>query len=152
MRFVASPELDVMAPKAGRPAYFLAYLTSRYVEGVTLVRLLFGEIQQAWFNRLPRSDLARFISLWKNAARPIAVAVEAPPAPSPPRPTEPRPIRAGAGANTGPHERSFDFATDRGGVWQEAKLRIDFSRQISIVDALEGGVGWSLPRLRQLWP
>ena len=135
VRFVVLPERNAMAPKACTPAYFEAYLTSRYVEGVTLVRLLFGEIQQRGYTG-SFSHLARFISLWKNAARPIAVAVKAPPAPSPPRPTnhalsEPAPapiLDPTNGRSISPLTAAALCVKPRGQMT---------SRQISIVDALK---------------
>jgi len=87
VRYVVLPERNAMAPKACTPAYFEAYLSRRFGEGVTLVRLLFGEIRSLGYTG-SFSHLARFISPWKNAARPIAVAVEAPSVSSPQCPTD----------------------------------------------------------------
>jgi hypothetical protein len=76
-RFIVLPERNAIEPKACTPAHFEAFLSRRFTEGTTSVRLLFGEIKQQGYTG-SYSHLARFIAPWKDAGRPLGFIVEAP--------------------------------------------------------------------------
>ena len=76
-RFMVLPERIAIEPKTCTPAYFETFLSGRFSEGTTSVRLLFAEIKQKGYTG-SYSHLARFIAPWKDAGRPLGGIVETP--------------------------------------------------------------------------
>ena len=76
-RFMVLPERVAIEPKTCTPAYFETFLSGRFSEGTTSVRLLFAEIKQKGYTG-SYSHLARFIAPWKDAGRPLGGIVETP--------------------------------------------------------------------------
>ena len=136
-RFIVLPERNAMEPKACTPAHFEAFLSRRFTEGTTSVRLLFAEVKQQGYTG-SYSHLARFIAPWKDAGRPLDVVVEAPLGPASPalswpdcdaRSPAPR-IDPTTGRHISPLTAAALCVKPRGQMT---------SRQLSIVDALKAG-------------